>query len=161
MGWRSLGTRDKAFVATVKAGDNELTLPVFPLPGQTQGTIGVAMGYGRGVGDLEIGKAAFQCDEYGNHLMDKNGKLIPVGGNAFKLSSFSNGLLNYQGPVEVTATNEKYALACTQTHHTIMGRTSIVKETTYDFWKENHENNQEAYTQWLNYIAMSRVVMKK
>ena len=85
-----MGQEDKAFVATVKAGDNELTLPVFPLPGQTQGTIGVAMGYGRGVGDLEIGKAAFQCDEYGNHLMDENGKLIPVGGNAFKLSSFSN-----------------------------------------------------------------------
>ena len=140
-----LGQEDKAFVATVKAGDNALTLPVFPLPGQTQGTIGVAMGYGRGVGDLEIGKAAFQCDEFGNHLNDENGALIPVGGNAFKLSSFSNGLLNYQGAVEVIATNEKYSLACTQTHHTIMGRTSIIKETTYDFWKKNHEHNQEAY----------------
>ena len=140
-----LGQEEKAFVATVKAGENELTLPVFPLPGQADGTIGVAMGYGRGAGDLDIGKAAFQCDEFGNHLKDENGALIAVGGNAFKLSSFSNGLLNYQGAVEVTATTEKYSLACTQTHHTIMGRTSIVKETTYDFWKENHEYNQEAY----------------
>ena len=140
-----LGQEEKAFVATVKLGENELTLPVFPLPGQADGTIGIAMGYGRGAGDLDIGKAAFQCDEFGNHLKDENGALIPVGGNAFKLSSFSNGLLNYQGAVEVTATTEKYSLACTQTHHTIMGRTSIVKETTYDFWKENHEYNQEAY----------------
>ena len=71
--------------------------------------------------------------------------MIPVGGNGFKLSSFNDGVLSFSGPVEVTATEERYSLACTQTHHTIMGRTSIVKETTYDFWKENHEYNQEAY----------------
>ena len=49
--------------------------------------------------------------EFGNHLKDENGASIPVGGNAFKLSSFSNGLLNYQGAVEVTATTEKCSLA--------------------------------------------------
>ena len=140
-----LGQEEKAFVAILKVNDQELKLPVFPLPGQAKGTVGVAMGYGRGEGDLEIGKAAFQCDEYGSYLTSKNGSLIPVGGNAFKLSSFKNGMINYNGPVEIIATKEKYSLACTQTHHTIMGRTSIVKETTYDFWKENHEYNKEAY----------------
>ena len=140
-----LGQEEKAFVASLKVGSQELKLPVFPLPGQAEGTIGVALGYGRGEGDLSVGKAAFQSDEYGSHLTDENGSLIPVGGNGFKLSSFNDGVISFSGPVEVTATDERYSLACTQTHHTIMGRTSIVKETTYDFWKENHEYNQEAY----------------
>ena len=52
-----LGQEEKAFVATVKLGENELTLPVFPY-GQADGTISIAMGlYGRGAGDLDIGKA--------------------------------------------------------------------------------------------------------
>ena len=140
-----LGQEEKAFVATVNVNDIDIKLPVYPLPGQTSGTIGIAMGYGRGGNGEDIGKAAFQSDEFGNHLADENGALVPVGANAFKFCSFKDGFLNYNGFAEVSATDERYALASTQTHHTIMGRTSIVKETTYDFWKDNHEFNQESY----------------
>ena len=120
-------------------------MPVYPLPGQTSGTVGISMGYGRGENNEDIGNAAFQADEYGNHLTNSEGGLVPIGSNAVKLCSFKNGSLTYSGFGEVIATDERYALAGTQTHHTIMGRTSIVKETTYDFWKDNHEYNQEAY----------------
>ena len=140
-----LGQEEKAFVATVNVNDIDIKLPVFPLPGQTSGTVGIAMGYGRGENSEDIGKAAFQSDEFGNHLADENGALVPVGANAFKFCSFKDGFLNYNGFAKVSATDERYALASTQTHHTIMGRTSIVKETTYDFWKNNHEFNQESY----------------
>ena len=140
-----LGQEEKAFVATVNFNGIDIKLPVYPLPGQTSGTIGIAMGYGRGENSEDIGKAAFQSDEFGNHLADENGALVPVGANAFKFCSFKDGFLNYSGFAEVSATDERYALASTQTHHTIMGRTSIVKETTYDFWKNNHEFNQESY----------------
>ena len=140
-----LGQEEKAFVATVNVNDINIKLPVYPLPGQTSGTIGISMGYGRGENSEDIGKAAFQSDEFGNHLADDNGALVPVGANAFKLCSFKSGFLNYNGFANVSATDERYALASTQTHHTIMGRTSIVKETTYDFWKDNHEFNQESY----------------
>ncbi len=140
-----LGQEEKAFVATVNVNDIDIKLPVYPLPGQTSGTIGIAMGYGRGENSEDIGKAAFQSDEFGNHLADENGALVPVGANAFKFCSFKDGFLNYNGFAKVSATDERYALASTQTHHTIMGRTSIVKETTYDFWKNNHEFNQESY----------------
>ena len=140
-----LGQEEKAFVATVNVNDIDIKLPVYPLPGQTSGTVGIAMGYGRGENSEDIGKAAFQSDEFGNHLADENGALVPVGANAFKFCSFKDGFLNYNGFAKVSATDEMYALASTQTHHTIMGRTSIVKETTYDFWKNNHEFNQESY----------------
>ena len=140
-----LGQEEKAFVATVNVNDIDIKLPVYPLPGQTSGTVGIAMGYGRGENSEDIGKAAFQSDEFGNHLADENGALVPVGANAFKFCSFKDGFLNYNGFAKVSATDERYALASTQTHHTIMGRTSIVKETTYDFWKNNHEFNQESY----------------
>ena len=76
------------------------------ITGQAEGTIGVALGYGRGEGDLSVGKAAFQSDEYGSHLTDENGSLIPVGGNGFKLSSFNDGVISFSGPVEVTATDD-------------------------------------------------------
>jgi MoCo/4Fe-4S cofactor protein with predicted Tat translocation signal len=140
-----LGQEEKAFVATVNVNEIDIKLPVYPLPGQTSGTVGIAMGYGRGENSEDIGKAAFQSDEFGNHLADENGALVPVGANAFKFCSFKDGFLNYNGYAKVSATDERYALASTQTHHTIMGRTSIVKETTYDFWKNNHEFNQESY----------------
>ena len=141
-----LGQEEKAFVARlITTEGKELKLPVYPLPGQTSGTIGISMGYGRGENNEDIGKAAYQCDEYGNHLDDGNGGLVPIGGNAFRLCNFKDGHLSYNGFGDVNATDERYSLAGTQTHHTIMGRTSIVKETTFDFWKDNFENNQEAY----------------
>ena len=68
-----------------------------------------------------------------------------MGANAFKGCNLKNGAVSYSGYGDVIATNERYSLAGTQTHHTIMGRTSIVKETTYDFWKDNHQSNHEAY----------------
>ena len=84
-----LGQEEKAFVATVNVNDIDIKLPVYPLPGQTSGTIGIAMGYGRGGNGEDIGKAAFQSDEFGNHLADENGALVPVGANAFKFCSYS------------------------------------------------------------------------
>ncbi|MBM78529.1 MAG: molybdopterin oxidoreductase [Crocinitomicaceae bacterium] len=144
-----LGQEEPAFVAIIKANDIVLKLPVYPLPGQTKGTVGISFGYGRG-GKInektifDIGNAAFQCDEKGEHLVDANGGLIPIGANAFKLSSFVGNNLSYNGNAEISLTNEKYPLATTQTHHTIMGRTSIVKETTFDFWQKN-SNNPESY----------------
>jgi molybdopterin-containing oxidoreductase family iron-sulfur binding subunit len=137
-----LGQEEKAFVALIKVNDKEMKLPVYPLPGQKSGTVGISLGYGRGENNEDIGKAAYQCDEFGSHLDNGNGGLVPIGANAFRLCSFDNGYMSYNGSGEILATDERYALAGTQTHHTVMGRTSIVKETTFDFWKDNHEHNQ-------------------
>ena len=144
-----LGQEEKAFMVSLSANGSEIKLPVYPLPGQTRGTVGVSFGYGRGENGEKIGKGAFQCDDKGNHLVqvvDGEDRYVPIGANGFKLASFSGNNLSYNGVAEISLLEERYALASTQTHHTIMGRTSIVKETSYDFWKAN-SNNKESYNE--------------
>ncbi len=130
-----LGQEEPAFVATVTVNGKNIKLPIYPLPGQALGTIGISFGYGRGENEENIGKSAFQCDEFGEHIL-ADGKKVPIGANVFKFSSFDSGEIRYFGKVDsITLNDEKYALACTQTHHTIMGRTSILKETSFGTFK--------------------------
>ena len=131
-----IGEESPARVAKINVNGVEMSLPVFPLPGQAKGTIGIALGYGRAENGENIGKAAFQTGEYGGY----GETLTPIGANAFKLASFANGNISYMGSVSVEATSEKYPLACTQTHHTIMGRTSVVKETNLATYLHSAKN---------------------
>ena len=108
-------------------------LPAFPQPGQLPGTVGIALGYGRGDGQRGHwqGRLARWVKE--DHLADAEGNLVPIGKNAFGLASSVDGLPAFSAyDVTVEATGEEYPLACTQLHHTIMGRDSVVKETTLD-----------------------------
>jgi molybdopterin-containing oxidoreductase family iron-sulfur binding subunit len=128
-----IGQEKPASLVKVSVGGSSMSLPVFPMPGQAAGTIGIALGYGRGAEGETIGKAAFQSGENGSFLTDEKGQLIPVGKNVFPWVNASNGFLDYhQFDVEVEPTGEVYPLACTQIHNTFMGRDSIVKETNLD-----------------------------
>ncbi len=129
-------------LASVKVGNKELTLPVYPSPGQTPGTVGVALGYGRGANDENIGNAAFQTKEYGGHATDENGKRLPIGKNAFVFTSFEHGTLSYTANGTVTKVDGIYPIAATQIHHTVMARHSIVRETTLDIYTSK---DKEAY----------------
>ncbi len=123
-------------LATLTCGKQKITLPVYPLPGQTPGTIGVALGYGRGENGEAIGKAAFQTKEYGGHKTDENGKPEPIGKNVFRLidTKGQNNLYNTYGVIKKDG--EKYPIAATQIHHTVMGRHSVVRETTLSKYKK-------------------------
>lgn len=130
-----LGQEDKAYVAKVTVNGKTVKLPVVPSPGQKAGTIGIALGYGRGANQEEIGKAAYQValDQSGEYLLDENGNKTPIGANSYQFTSFVNGELTYNAPASFELVDgERYYMACTQTHHTVMGRDSIVKETTLD-----------------------------
>ena len=70
-------------MATVKVGNESVTLPVYPSPGQALGTVGIALGYGRGAGNEEIGNAAYRTLQYGGFELDEKGKRIPIGANVF------------------------------------------------------------------------------
>ena len=142
-----IGEQSPAGVIKVTAGETTFELPVYPLPGQKPGTIGLALGYGRGENEEKIGKAAYQTGQYGDYLIE-NGKKVAIGKNAFRLVSFRNGTLAYNNfNITVESTGATYPLACTQTHHTIMGRTSIVKETSFDFFKTHaKEDYNPAHT---------------
>ena len=129
-------------LATVKVGSKEITLPVYPLPGQALGTVGIALGYGRGANGENIGKAAFQTGQYGGHIMNEAGNPTPIGQNVSGFTSTVNGTMSYSASCTVTKTEGMYLIASTQIHQTVMGRHSIVRETTLDIY--NHKG-KEAY----------------
>jgi molybdopterin-containing oxidoreductase family iron-sulfur binding subunit len=129
-------------LAKIKVGNSEVTLPVYPLPGQAPGTVGIALGYGRGANGENIGKAAFQTKEYGGYVTNAEGNLTPIGVNVFAFVQTANGTLNYSTSATITKVDGTYPIAATQIHHTVMGRYSIVRETTLDIYKNN---GREAY----------------
>jgi molybdopterin-containing oxidoreductase family iron-sulfur binding subunit len=129
-------------LATVTVGGESVTLPVYPLPGQALGTVGIALGYGRGENGEAIGKAAFQTKEYGGHAASENGKLIPIGANVFRFVQNENGTMAYEVSGSIKKTEGTYSIAATQIHHTVMGRHSIVRETTLDTFLNK---DKEAY----------------
>jgi len=127
-------------LATVTVNGVSLTLPVYPSPGQAPKTVGIALGYGRGANNEEVGNAAFLTKQYGGFELDANGNRIPVGKNAFAQTSFENGnyVLNGAGTLKDEAGT--YLIAATQIHHTVMGRNSIVRETTLDLFNTADSN---------------------
>jgi molybdopterin-containing oxidoreductase family iron-sulfur binding subunit len=129
-------------MAKVTVNGKSVTLPVYPLPGQAPGTIGIALGYGRGANDENIGNAAFQTKEYGGHDADENGKRKAIGQNVFPFVQLVNGTMAYSAAGTISKVEGTYLIAATQIHHTVMGRRSIVKETTLDIYKNR---DKEAY----------------
>ncbi len=137
-----LGQESPASMAKVTVNGKTVELPVYPCPGQKPGTIGIALGYGRGANGENIGKAAFQTGEYGGHLTDENGNLIPIGKNAFGLLNLVDGDVQYSAAnVSVERLEKEYPLACTQTHHTVMGRDSIVRETSLSVYNKGNKDD--------------------
>lgn len=131
-----IGQESYASLATVSINGQEVTLPVFPTPGQKRGTIGIALGYGRGANSEPIGRSAYRTKEYGGYENDEEGNLVPIGKNLFPFLPVNNGFISYmQTGAKVEGTGDEYPLACTQISHTVMGRESILKETTFQTFK--------------------------
>lgn len=129
-------------LAALTVGDHVLKLPVYPSPGQAIGTVGVALGYGRGERGENIGKAAFHTKELGGYQSNEEGEKVAIGANAFVLITTENGTMEYANSASITKLDEVYPIATTQIHQTVMGRNSVVRETTLDIYK-NHD--KEAY----------------
>ena len=141
---RNISQEEPASVAKIKVNGQELELPVLPMPGQKKGTVGIALGYGRGEGGEKIGKAAFRNKfDPGVDLGSDPNKKIPIGENAFPLVSLENGQYNYVlSGAEITPSNKTMALATVQIHHTIMDRESVLKETNLNTYRSEPK---EAY----------------
>jgi molybdopterin-containing oxidoreductase family iron-sulfur binding subunit len=100
-----------------------------PVPGQKRKTIGIALGYGRGAGNEEIGKAAYQTGRAGVHLMEGD-KRQSIGGNAYPMVAMNGGHASYSSSdVTIVSAPGTYSIATTQMHATVMGRDSVIKET--------------------------------
>lgn len=91
-------------------GKEPVKLPVLVQPGQTPGTLGIPLGYGR----TKAGKVA-----------------DGIGQNAYPLINMVNGSLSYSvAGASFEAAGERYQIATTQTHQTYMARQTVVQETT-------------------------------
>jgi len=124
-----IGQCDCASLVTVTVNGKSVTLPAMPVPGQKRKTIGIALGYGRGAGNEEIGKAAYQTGKAGVHLMEGD-KRQTIGGNAYPMVAMSAGHAFYtSSDVTIASAPGTYAIATTQMHATVMGRDSVIKET--------------------------------
>ena len=95
-----------------------VSVPVVVQPGQAQGTVGLALGYGR----TAAGPVA-------------NG----LGVNANPMVQLVNGFRNYSitSGVSVSASGERYQVAHTQTHQTHMDRHFVVQESTLGEYQQD------------------------
>lgn len=91
-------------------GQEFKNVPVIAQPGQARGTLGVALGYGQTIG--------------------KENEVVGI-----NFYPAYNGMKNYSTSVSFEATGEDYQVATTQTHQTVMGRTSVVRETNLNTFK--------------------------
>ncbi len=103
---------------SITANGKTVKLPVLVQPGQTPGTIGIPLGYGR----TKAGKVA-------------NG----IGENAYPMVTMINGSLSYAATnVKFEKTDETYQIAQTQTHNTYMGRQTVIQETSLNKFKDKN-----------------------
>jgi molybdopterin-containing oxidoreductase family iron-sulfur binding subunit len=117
-------------MATVTVNGQKVTLPVYPQPGQAFNTVGIALGYGRGANGEKIGRGAYQTKEYGGYELDEKGNRKAIGVNVYPCIGAANGLPSYTASATIAKSEGEYLIAATQIHHTVMGRDSIVRETT-------------------------------
>ncbi|MCZ8355255.1 MAG: TAT-variant-translocated molybdopterin oxidoreductase [Cyclobacteriaceae bacterium] len=100
----------KTKLATITVNGKSVKVPVLIQPGLAQGVLAIAIGYGR----TKAGKVA-----------------DGIGANVYPFVSTVNGSLSYQAAsVSFKIEEEAYQIAQTQTHHTYMGRQTVIREYT-------------------------------
>ncbi|MCX8081239.1 MAG: TAT-variant-translocated molybdopterin oxidoreductase [Bacteroidia bacterium] len=103
-------------IAEVTVDGVSFEVPVLPQPGQTKGTIGIALGYGRKAESMKV----------------SNG----IGANAYPILKMLNGCLSSISVADIKNPNKDHKFACTQIQHTIMGREEyILRETSLNEYK--------------------------
>lgn len=108
------GALDGHYVTIEVNGTKIENVPAFIQPGQADGTLGLALGYGK--------KAALKEE-------------MQVGVNAYALyKNFKDVQV-----AKITKTGGTHEFACVQLQRTLMGRGDIVKETTLDVFKNNQD----------------------
>ena len=133
-----IGEQLPASLAKITINGKTEILPVVAQPGQKSGTVAIALGYGRGAGQEEIGSAAYRTKPYGGYELDDDKNKIPIGKNFYPFLEVANGSMSYKlTGATIEPANALYAMASTQTHHTLMGRDSVVRETTYSTFKSS------------------------
>ncbi len=98
------------------ANGKSVSVAALVQPGQAQGTVGIALGYGR----TKVGAVAEN-----------------IGASVYPMITMLNGSLNYSTAVAVEKTTENFQVAQTQIHQTYMGRESVIQESTLAEFKND------------------------
>ncbi|MCG8387441.1 MAG: TAT-variant-translocated molybdopterin oxidoreductase [Cytophagales bacterium] len=108
----------KSNMAKLTVGGNTITLPIVIQPGQANGSVGLAVGYGR----TSAGKVANS-----------------VGVDAYPLVNKVNGVSSFDIMIGVSieVLPETYQVAQTQTHQTYMGRETVIQEATLQEYQKD------------------------
>jgi molybdopterin-containing oxidoreductase family iron-sulfur binding subunit len=128
---------------TLTIKNKSITLPALIQPGQAEGTVGVALGYGR----TKVGAVAEN-----------------IGLNVYPLVSLLNGSLNYgASDVKIEKASKEFQLAQTQIHQTYMGRESVIQESTLAEFKVNPKagRDEPKVTQWDDKVDASSLSLWK
>jgi molybdopterin-containing oxidoreductase family iron-sulfur binding subunit len=108
---KGLSTKENdTAVAKLSVGDKSYNLPVIVQPGLAKNTLALPVGYGRT--KEKAGKVAAEA----------------AGINAYELATWKGGVQFYALNVQVEAVGETELIAQTQTHHTFLGRETIIQE---------------------------------
>lgn len=128
----------------VTANGKSVIVAALIQPGQAEGTLGIALGYGR----TKVG------------LVAEN-----IGVNVYPMVSSLNGSLNYSATtgVSIEKTNDDFQLAQTQIHQTYMGRENIIQEATLAEFKEDPFAGREnpKVTKWDEKVDPGTISMWK
>jgi Fe-S-cluster-containing dehydrogenase component/anaerobic selenocysteine-containing dehydrogenase len=117
---RKLGVDDGA-VVTVEAGRASVRVPIVIQPGQADGVLALALGYGRSSGSVAAG----------------------VGVNGFALMNSDPASANLQSGVRLSVAGGSKELARTQRHHRMEGRDLARSYTMADFAARAREPRHE------------------
>jgi len=113
------------------ANGKTVTVAALVQPGQAEGTVGIAIGYGR----TKVGAVAEN-----------------IGKNVYPFVTLVNGSLNYSATtgVSIEKTTEEFQLAQTQIHQTYMGRENVIQEATLAEFKESPDAGRDypKITKW-------------
>ncbi|WP_196885759.1 TAT-variant-translocated molybdopterin oxidoreductase [Aureivirga sp. CE67] len=97
--------------ATLTVGGKDLTVPVYIMPGQAKGSVGLAIGYGRTKGMKE------------EMMTGVNAFMFAINNKAVQAATLAKGAGEHE-------------FACIQLQNTLMGRGDIVKETTLNVYND-------------------------
>jgi MoCo/4Fe-4S cofactor protein with predicted Tat translocation signal len=126
------------------ANGKTVTVAALVQPGQAEGTLGIALGYGR----TKVGVVAEN-----------------LGVNAYTLLSPLNGSISYSATsgVNIEKTNDAFQIAQTQIHQTYMGRESVIQEATLAEFKEDASAGRDnpLVTKWDEKVAAASLSMWK
>lgn len=102
-------------VVRIECGGQALELPALPQPGQHEGTVAIALGYGSRL-SARFAKVGPEWIEARPTLNDRG----LIGENAAPMLAFDRGSLTYSRTgVKLSRTGKHVELACTQDHHTL------------------------------------------